>query len=104
MGTQWQRILAAQALAALVAGCGGQADEAARVCLEAAQAKAAGQSIDLNARALAAFAKPDGQDAFLIKAPIVLDAGLSSELKQTLDCRVRITGNGAEIVSLTFVF
>ncbi len=104
MGTQWQRILAAQAIAALAAGCGGRADEAARVCLEAAQAKAAGQSIDLNAKALAAHATPDGEDAFLIRAPIVLDAGLSGESKQTLDCRVRITANGAEIISLTFVF
>lgn len=103
MGMQRKRILAALAVAALAAGCGGRADDAARVCLEAAQAKTDGKSIDLSASALAGHAKEDG-DGFHIQAPILLDAGLPGELKQTLDCRVRFTANGPEIVSLIFVF
>lgn len=104
MEKQRQRTLAALAIITLITGCGGRTDEAAQACLDAARSKASGQSIDVDLKALAALATPDGEDAFRIRAPIVLDAGLSSELKQTLDCRVRLTANGPEITSLTFVF
>jgi len=92
------------ATAALLAGCAGKNDQAAKLCYDEVVNRAKDRTVTVDIKALAASAKPEGDDAVRIQAPIVFDAGLSSEQKNTVDCKVRFTDKGPELASIAFFF
>ncbi len=77
------------AAAALLAGCDGREQQAARACDKAVKDKLAGRSYELSLKTLAQGAKSAEGETLTLTAPIVFDKGLSSEYRQVLDCRVR---------------
>ena len=100
---RWRGIVLAGIVAAMLAACGGGANtDAANACVEAVQAKLAGRNYELLAKDLAASAKPDG-DALHLSSQITFDKSLSSEYKQTVDCKVRReAGKPPSVIFLQF--
>lgn len=82
--------IAAIAMAVLLGACdGGREETAARVCESAVRNKLAGRTFELDVTAMARRAKADGNDILSLNGRIVFDKGLTSEYRQTLDCKVR---------------
>ncbi|TDR48898.1 hypothetical protein DFR29_101522 [Tahibacter aquaticus] len=78
------------AMAVLLTGCGGGREmAAARACESAVKQKLAGRTFDLNLNDMAATAKAEGGDILYLASTVVFDKGLTSEYKQTMDCKVR---------------
>ena len=90
------RALAAGLVALSLAGCGGsggggggQGEAAAKAC-DASAKQALGEktyALDQAAFGATMAAQPDGSQ--LLKGPVVIEPGLASESKQTLECSVR---------------
>ena len=102
--TPWRGALSAALAACLLAGCGGgREDVAAEACVKAIQAKLAGRSYELAARELAAHAKAEGTDTLDLNAQITFDKSLSSEYRQTVECKVRFeSGKEPNVIFLQF--
>lgn len=82
--------LMAMTLAVLLTGCGGGRETtAAKACEAAVRQKLAGRTFDLDLADMAAKAKAEGGDILYLTSTVVFDKGLSSEYKQTMDCKVR---------------
>jgi hypothetical protein len=95
---------AALALAAVtLASCGGGNETAAATaCVDAVQAKLAGRNYELRAKDLAGSAKTVG-DEWHLSSQITFDKSLSSEYKQTVDCKVRLeAGKAPSVIFLQF--
>ncbi|MEO8671628.1 MAG: hypothetical protein ABI411_09970 [Tahibacter sp.] len=90
--------------AVVLAGCGGGREQlAAQACDDAIRTKLAGRGVDINLKDLAAHAAPEGADALRLLSTIVFDKGLSSEYKQTAECKVRFEeGKPASVIFLQF--
>jgi hypothetical protein len=70
-------------------GGGGQGELAAKACDASAKQQLAEKTYSLDLAKLGASmaAQPDGSQ--LLKGPIIIEPGLTSESKQTLECSVR---------------
>jgi hypothetical protein len=98
-------------LCAGLMACGGstapksKGDDAAQVCDAFAKTKLDGKLYQLDLKVLAASMKPNG-DTSQLNAPIVIEPGLPTEVKQTLECDVRFNANGtnAEVMNLIFIW
>ncbi len=86
--------IVAVAMAVLLSACGGgREDTAARVCESAVRNKLAGRTFELDVKSMARKAKAENGDILSLNGEIVFDKGLTSEYKQTLDCKVRFEGD-----------
>lgn len=84
----------AVAMAVLLSACGGGREhKAAQACESAVKNKLAGRTFEIDLRDLAARAKPESGDILSLNSQIVFDKGLTSEYKQTIDCKVRFEGD-----------
>ena len=91
----------AMALAVSLTACGGGRElTAARACEAAVKNKLAGRTFELDPKALAARAKAESGDILSLNSEIVFDRGLTSEYKQTFDCKVRFEGDKEPAVIL----
>lgn len=102
--TPWRGATLAALAACLLAACGGgREDVAATACVKAIQAKLAGRSYELSASDLAAHAKAEGADTLDLTAQITFDKSLSSEYRQTVECKVRFeSGKEPNVIFLQF--
>ena len=73
-------------------------DQAAKACSTEIAKKLEGKSYELDIGDLAAHTKSEAVDTFLLSSTAVFDKGLSTQYKQTYDCRVRIDPAGAASV------
>jgi hypothetical protein len=89
------KVVALIATGALLAGCsggesGGSKNElAANACDAFAKTKLEDKTYTLDHAALAASMADAGDGSSLLRGPIVIEPGRSSESKQTLECTVR---------------
>lgn len=87
-----------------LAACGGGREQvAASACDKAVQAKLAGRNYELSVGDLASHAKAEGADVMHLSSQITFDKSLSSEYRQTVDCKVRFeTGKEPNVIFLQF--
>lgn len=79
---------------------------AATACETYAKGQLADKTYQLDHAALATSMDAGSDGVFLLKAPITIDPGLSSESKQSLECTVRfIAGNPApDVINMQFIW
>ncbi|HZP66283.1 MAG TPA: hypothetical protein VFB32_08230 [Rudaea sp.] len=78
-----------------LAACGSSRnDEAAGACKAEIAKQLAGKTYELDLHDLAAHAKAESTDTVVLSSTAVFDKGLSTEYKQTYDCRVRFDAAG----------
>ena len=83
--------------------CGGSPNDAgAKACAAEAANRLSGKTFELNAKDFAANAQTEAADTYLLKAPVTFDKGLSTEYKQTCQCRVRVDKSGANVLFMQF--
>lgn len=75
---------------------------AAKACAAEAANRLAGKTFEIDTNAFAASAKAEAPDTFLLKASVTFDKGLSTEYKQTCQCRARVDKNGASVLYMQF--
>ena len=61
-----------------------------------------GKTFALDKADMKAKAKPDGDDVLNISSSVTFDAGLPGEYKQSFECKARLDGGKASVISLTF--
>ncbi|WP_187265891.1 hypothetical protein [Alkalisalibacterium limincola] len=96
---RWISMMTAATLGAVLAGCGGSS-QAVSVCEAAVAERLPGRTYQLDADALRASAREDGEGVVFLQAPLVIDPGMTIEQRQTVECRVR----GSDIISLNFIW
>jgi hypothetical protein len=89
---------------ACLAACGGGREQLAAQACSAEIAKRLGtKTYAIDQRDLAAHAKTESADTLLLSSTAVFDKGLSTEYKQSYDCRVRFdSANAASVLYLDF--
>jgi hypothetical protein len=87
-----------------VAACGNSRnDQAAAACSTEIGKRLAGKSYEIDVGDLAKHAKSESADTVLFSSTAVFDKGLSTQYKQTYDCRVRFdNGNAPSVIYLQF--
>jgi hypothetical protein len=96
MRMYWLCILA---LGLSLAACGGSRnDKAAAACNTEIAKRMNGRNFSVDLKDLAAHGKQESSDTWLFTSTVVLDKGLSSEDKQSYECRVRFDANGTPSV------
>lgn len=90
------------AIVALLAGCGGGANKAVDACSAELTTRLAGKTFALDKADMATKAKAEADNVTNITSEVVFDAGLPSEYKQGYECKVRIDGGNASVISLNF--
>jgi hypothetical protein len=84
------RALLVLTLGLSIAACGnGRNDQAAAACDAEIAKKLAGKSYEIDVGDLARHVKTEAPDTLLLSSTAIFDKGLSTEYKQTYDCRVR---------------
>jgi hypothetical protein len=88
----------------LVTACSGDRnDSAADACGKAIADKLAGKTFSIDAKQMSQGARDESPDVVVIASTIVFDKGLSTEYKQTFDCRVRFeNGKPASVIGMQF--
>lgn len=96
---------------AVLAGCGGgeagsktPQQMAADACEAAAKSRLSGKLYELDSAALAASMADASDGAKFLTAPILIEPGLTSEVKQIVECTVRFTEGKNEPDVTGFVF
>lgn len=86
--------------------CGGGASAAAAACEAAVAERMAGRSYQLDGKALAASARDAGEGITELRAPIVFDAGMTNEERQTVECRTRVDPGQSRpsVLTLNFIW
>ena len=99
------------AMAVALAGCGGggssggsPGDLAAEACKGAAESRLDGKLYDLDLAALSASMKDAANGEKFLTAPIVIEPGLTSEVKQIVECSVRFSDGKPSPDVVGFVF
>ena len=87
-------------MALLLAACGGNErnDRAAQACSDEISKRLAGKNFEIDVADFAHHAKAEATDTLLLSSAVVFDKGLSTENRQTFDCRVRFDAAGAPSV------
>jgi hypothetical protein len=90
--------------ALLAAACGNSRDDhAAQACSDEIGKRLAGRNVGLDAGDMRKHVKSESSDTVLVTSSVVLDKGLSSENRQTFECRVRFDAGGvASVLYLQF--
>ena len=98
------RVLLVLAMGACLAACGSSREQlAATACSAEIGKRLAGKTFELDLRDLAAHTKAESADTLLLNSTAVFDKGLSTEYKQSFDCRVRFDANNtASVLYLDF--
>ncbi|HET8942566.1 MAG TPA: hypothetical protein VFN13_11340 [Rudaea sp.] len=100
----YARILLISILCIAATACGKSANEAAAAACGTEIAKQMGNKnyhVDLGD--LASHAKSESADTVLMHSTVVIDKGLSTESRQTYECRARVDKNGkASVLFLQF--
>ena len=98
------RALMVLVLGASIAACGNSRnDQAAPACSAEIANRLAGKTYELDLRDLAAHAKSEAADTLLLSSTAVFDKKLSTEYKQSFDCRVRFdASNTPSVLFLDF--
>ena len=88
------------------AGGSSRNELAATACENYAKGQLADKTYQLDHQALAKSMADAGDGASILRAPIVIDAGLSSESKQSLECTIRfVAGKDApDVINLQFIW
>ena len=83
-----------------------QGELAATACETFAKGQLAEKTYHLDHALLASSMAPGNDGVFLLKGPITIDPGLSSESKQTLECTVRfVAGHPApDVINMQFIW
>jgi hypothetical protein len=97
------RILMLTTATMLLAACSGGESEAVAACKAEISRKVEGQHFTLDEADMAAKAVREG-DVVRIQSGITFDPGLPKEVKQTFDCKVRISGDSADVIALQFIW
>jgi hypothetical protein len=94
----------------VIAACGQSADNdtpqqrAALACEAEAKTRIGEKTYQLDVAALTASAKA-ADDGWELKAPVVIEPGLRDEVRQTLECKVRVQqGKPEEVTNINFIF
>jgi len=83
----------------------GKGGAAASACDAFVKGKLEGKQYTLDLNALAASLKPDEHEGAILTAPIVIEPGLTTEVKQTISCEVRFGADGkAEVLTVNFIW
>lgn len=84
---------------------GGKADAAAEACDAFVKTKLEGKQFTLDAKALAASQKINPDNSVVLNAPIIIEPGLTTEVKQSIKCEVRFGADDApEVTNVTFIW
>ena len=93
------RIMLVLVCGLFLVACGkGRNDQAAAACSAEIAKKLEGKSYEINIGDLARHAKSESADTLLLSSTAVFDKGLSTQYKQTYDCRVRFDTAGTPSV------
>jgi hypothetical protein len=88
---------------ALLGGCGGgREDIAVEACAAELTTKLTGKTFALDKTDMRAKSKSEGDDVVNITSEVTFDAGLPAEYKQGYECKARLAGGKASVISLTF--
>lgn len=88
---------------ALLAGCsGGREDLAVEACAAELSTKLGGKTYTLDKADMLAKSKPDGDDIVNISSQVTFDPGMPAEYSQGYECKARLAGGKASVISLTF--
>jgi hypothetical protein len=95
--------------AAALAGCGGAAspaDVAAQACDAQVRQQLGSKPYTLDLAELAANKADDGRGGQLLKAKVVVNAGLADQTIQDLECTVRANADGSavEVLDIRFIW
>jgi len=92
------------ALGATLAACGSSREkQAAQACGAELAKRLNGKTYNIDLGDLAAHAKAESTDTLLLSSVAVFDKGLSTEYKQSYDCRARFdSANVASVLYLDF--
>jgi hypothetical protein len=83
----------------------GKAGSAASACDAFVKGKLEGKQYKLDLTTLAASLKADAQGGGVLTAPIIIEPGLTTEVKQTISCEVRFSADEkAEAMSVNFIW
>lgn len=86
-------------------GPAGKADAAAEACDAFVKTKLEGKQFTLDAKVLAASMKENPDKSVVLNAPIIIEPGLTSEVKQSFKCDARFNADGApEVTNATFIW
>ena len=106
-------VLAAGVVALALAGCGGgggdgggQGEAAAKACEASAKQSLGDKSYEFDPAAFGATMKAEADGSQLLKGPITIEPGLTTESKQTLECSVRfVAGKDApDVLRVQFIW
>jgi len=90
--------------ALIVAGCGNSRNATVvDACSKAIAGKLEGKTFNLDRGDMLGHAKDESADVVDVSSTIVFDRGLSTEYKQTFNCRVRL-GKTADVIHLEFIW
>ena len=99
------RVLIGLALASVfLAGCGSKESKAVDVCADEIAKKITDKTFAVDKNEMLKNVKPEGDDMLRIVSSITFDPGLPREVKQTVDCKVRVTGDAMEVISVQFIW
>jgi hypothetical protein len=106
------KFLASMVLLLLLVACGGgdkgntRNDAAANACDAYAKEQLDGKTYSLDLAALGASLKDQGGGMEFLKAPIVIEPGLTTEAKQSLECTVRFTAgkDQPDVMKMQFIW
>jgi hypothetical protein len=98
------RTLMLIALASTLAGCGSKESEAVAACKAEIQRKVENANFALDEADMAAKARREGENVVRIQSTITFDPGLPKEVKQSFDCRARVSADGADVIALQFIW
>jgi hypothetical protein len=104
------KLVAAMAVTALLAGCGGsaggQADAAANACEAYAKSQLGDKTYTLDKAVLAKSMVVAADGSNQLKGPIVVDPGTAGESKQTLECSVRFVDgkDTPDVLKMQFIW
>ena len=86
----------------LLSGCGGGGtDKAVEACSAELANRLTGKTFALDKADMAAKAKTEA-DVVTIASTVTFDAGLPGEYKQAYECKSRMDGDNASVISLNF--
>lgn len=85
---------------------GGKNAAAANACDAYAKQQLSGKTYTLDLAALGASLQDQGDGSQFMKAPIVIDPGLTSENKQSLECTVRVAPGKEQpdVIKMQFIW
>jgi hypothetical protein len=98
------RFLVVVALAALLAGCGGAESQAVAACKAELASKMGDKAFAVDEADMAAKITKVGDNEFRIQSGLTIEPGMPREVKQTFDCRVRVDGDQAQVISLQIIW